>query len=87
MIADIIINIVYGFVLLILSLLSILGTPTLPAGLLTSLDSIGGTLKTVENILPIATILVILVADLAIELAIFSYRAIKWTYTKVPGIN
>jgi hypothetical protein len=87
MLADLIINIIYGFALLILELFSLLGSVDIGGDFATAIDYTVSVLSSVNNILPVSTIIAILALDLLIELSIFGYKAIKWAYSKVPGIN
>jgi hypothetical protein len=87
MLADLIINIIYGFALLILELFSLLGTVNIGGDFANAIDYSVSLLSSVNNILPIDTVLAILAIELTIELGIFGYKAIKWAYSKVPGVN
>lgn len=87
MLLDLIINIIYGFALLILEVFSLLGSVNIGGDFADAIDYIVPLLSSVNNILPVDTIIAILAIDLVIELGIFGYKAIKWAYSKVPGIN
>jgi len=87
MITDLVINIIYGFALLILEGFSLLGTVDIGGDFSNAIDFAVSLLSSINNILPVDTILAILAIDLLIEFGIFGYKAIKWAYTKVPGIN
>lgn len=87
MLSDLIINIVYGFVLLVLQVLSILGTVNIGGNFAIAIDYAVSLLSSINNFLPVDTILAILAIELLVELSIFGYKSVKWAYSKVPGIN
>ena len=87
MIADILLNIVYVFVLGITQLVAGFGDVTPNNNITTALTTISSYLSPLNNYLPFATILAIVAFDLTFEASYFLYKLIKWGYQKIPGIN
>lgn len=87
MITNLVINIIYGFVLIIVQVLSVLGTVSISNEIQVGIDYAVQVLSSVDNVIPITVLFAIIILDLAIELAIFTYKTVKWAYSKVPGIN
>lgn len=87
MISTLLLNIIYALISIIASLLSLLG-PIPPGGpLIAGISTFSAYLTPLSNILPINTILNILFFDIIFEIGYFTYKAIKWGYTKIPGVS
>lgn len=87
MIMTSLLTLVYVFVLGITQLLSLLGTVSLPTEMITGLKSLAPTFITLEFIFPVSTLISILYFELVFDGVLFSYKAIKWLYQKIPMIN
>lgn len=87
MITDFIITVIYNVVALVVNLFAILPNVTLPAGVYNSLNSISPYYNSIGAIFPIGTLLDILAVELIFITAYFTYKIIRWAYTKIPGIN
>jgi len=59
----------------------------LPAAMSSALSTAGQFIGVVGQIFPVGTLLEVFAAMLAIEGAVFAYKAIRWVYQKIPGIN
>lgn len=73
----------------ILSPLLLLPNVTLPDNIATSLAQVVAWLWIVMTTIPytLAALFAALVVVVGIETKIFSYKAIKWIYNKIPGVN
>jgi hypothetical protein len=87
MIVEVMINIIFGIVGLILSLFSVFGTIDTVNGFTNSIDTVGPYLAGLNEVLPITTIILILAFAIGFEVVYFGYIAIKWCYSKIPGLN
>jgi hypothetical protein len=87
MITTILITIFIGFASTIIWFLSLFGSATLPAEIPESLIQFANAYSVMNNIFPIPTILQIIATQVIIEISIYTYKTIKWTYTKIPTIN
>lgn len=84
MILDNFIQLVYGAVYAITYPIRALPVVELPQGITDSISNVGGYLASLNDILPIDTILNILGIYLAIELALFTYKLIMWVIKRIP---
>lgn len=82
-----ILYIIYAFVLGITALLSTLGSVSLPSEMLTGLSSLAPAYMALDAIFPIGVLIAIIAFEIIFDTALFTYRAIKWGYTKIPGIG
>ena len=80
-------TIIYNFILLILSPLSLLGDVSLNPGFASALTTAGGYYNSLNSILPVDTMLAIFGVSLTIEGAYLVYKIIMWVLSKIPGIN
>lgn len=87
MISAIILNIVFLFIGGIVALFRNFGTVTANSDIANSIAALSSYLTPLTVILPITTIIAILLFELAFEALYFTYKLIKWGYTKVPFIN
>lgn len=87
MITTAILTIFYNFVYFILSPIRALPDYVLPGGASAAISTAGGYLAGLDEILPVFTILAIVGLIFVVELAILTYKGIKWIYNKIPGVN
>lgn len=90
MISDLFINLFYGLASFIIGLIGsvINGLVNLTLGQFpTAIDTAMSYIVPLSDFLPVATILAIIVVEVQIEIAIFTYKAIKWAYQKIPGVS
>lgn len=90
MLADLLINLFYSLASFIIGLIGtvINGVANLTLGQFPNeVDTVISYAISLDNILPIATILAIIVIEVQIEIAIFTYKAIRWAYQKIPGVS
>lgn len=87
MISDIIISIVYAFVNGIVFILSNLGTVSASNNVSNSIATIKGYYMALDTVFPISVLLAIVAFDLTLEGAILTYKAVRWGYQKIPGVN
>ena len=80
-------TIIYNFIALLLSPLSLLGNVSLNSGFTSALTTAGGYYNSLNGILPVDTMLTIFSVSLAIEGAYLVYKIIMWVLSKIPGIN
>lgn len=61
---------------------------TIDSGIGAAFASIGGTIAVMNLIVDVPFLIATFIAvQIAVEGYIFSYKIIKWIYTKIPGIN
>jgi hypothetical protein len=72
---------------LIVSPLRLLPIASLSVNLTGTLTSAGNYLALFDIFLPIATLFTVFGIVIVIEGAYFTYKAVKWVYTKIPGIS
>ena len=87
MITNAIISILYAFVYSITAIFSILPDVSLPADLLSGIDSFKPYYLALDEILPMGTVIAIITFDVLFESSLLAYKLIRWAYQKVPGIN
>lgn len=87
MITDQLINMAYQLVQLIAQLVSGFGDAGTSTGITDSILNIKGAYLSLAAFFPLTTILSIIAFDLAFEGAYFTYKMIRWAYTKIPFIN
>jgi hypothetical protein len=87
MITTLILNIIYGLIFVIASILELLGP--IPSGgvIVDGINVFSSYLSPLNNILPLTTILSILFFEIVFEVSYFTYKAIKWGYSKIPGVT
>lgn len=80
---------ILGIVGLITSPITNFADATLPDGITASLATIGYWFHIVQSTIPytLPALFVALGILVGVETKIFSYKTIKWVYTKIPGIN
>ena len=86
--------ILYLLAILFISLLGIILSPfnflaaaALPAGVSSSLGNIGAIIAVFGYVLDLGVLVFLVFSTIGVELAIFSYKGIKWIYNKIPGIS
>jgi hypothetical protein len=87
MITDILLStfaIIIGFVI---SPLTLLADVTIPVPLLQAVANVKDSYSSFNPLFPVDTLLGILGIIVAIELAIFTYKAIYWLIKKIPTIS
>jgi hypothetical protein len=87
MITDVLVLFIYYFVLLIVSVISLLGDVTLSPLISQSIATVKPYYMSLDAVFPMATLLVIFAFQLTFEAAYLGYRLLKWAYTKIPGIS
>jgi hypothetical protein len=71
----------------IVFLFSQLGSIPDNSAIIAGINTFGGYLSPLSNILPLGTILLILAFEVVFETAYFGYKVIRWVYQKLPFIN
>jgi hypothetical protein len=87
MITSFIITLLYYAINLLLSPISLLGDVVLNTNFTTTLTTAGGYLSSLNNFLPVDTMITILGISLTFELAYITYKVIMWVIKKIPFIN
>lgn len=87
MITTALIGLLYYVLLLITAPLRLLPNAVLPGFLEDGLAAVGGSLPILNDVFPVSSLIYVLGLVLALEGAIFSYKVIRWTYQKIPGIS
>lgn len=87
MIVDFLITVIYNVVALIANLFAILPDVSLNGNIVTSINSVAPYYAGLNTVFPMSTLLDILAVELVLVAAYFTYKIIRWAYTKIPGIN
>lgn len=87
MIFDYIFMLFYQFVLFIMSFATELPDVTANNDLTTSIITFKAYYSSVDMFFPLLPLFAIIAFDLSFELKWFTYKLIRWAYTKVPFIN
>lgn len=87
MIITAILNVVFVFIGLILSPLSLLGDVSLNSAFASSITTASGYFHAINAILPVDTMIQILGVSLAIEGAYLVFKIIMWIIAKIPTLN
>lgn len=87
MISDALLNLIYFFVSGIVFLISGFGDVTVSSNITAGFSAMQPYYSALSDILPVGTILAIISFVLVFDLALLTYRLIKWAYQKVPGVN
>jgi len=87
MITTILLNILFVFIGGIVAIFRNFGTVAANNDFASGIATISSYLSPLNSILPLNTIINILLFELAFEILYFTYKLIKWGYSKVPGIN
>jgi len=87
MITSILLNIVFVFVGAIVAIFRNFGTVGADSSIAAGISAISQYISPLNAILPIDTIIAILIFEITFEGLYFTYKLIRWGYTKVPGVN
>jgi len=87
MIIAILINGLFAILMVITAPLRLLPDVALPAGFTSSIATASGYISSVNSVAPISTMLSVLGAMIAVEVAVILYRILVWVLTKIPGIS
>jgi hypothetical protein len=87
MITDGIITLLYGAVLILTSPLRLLNDVSLSSSFNSSITTAGKYFHSLNEILPISTMIEILGISLAFELAYLTYKGIMWVIKKIPSVD
>lgn len=89
MITSFLLLLVYATIWVLTLILRVLPNVTMPTWVTDTVSTASMYLSTGRQLLPtfLATLLLTWGIYLGIELAIFSYKGIKWVYKKIPGVN
>lgn len=87
MIVDFIINIVFNVIRLAIIPIEFLPDVSLPLNLVNSISNVSPYYSSLSMIFPIGTLLVIVTFDILFEVAVLTYKLIRWGYQKIPFIN
>ena len=87
MISTAILTLLYYAVSALLSPLLLLPDVELSQSVISAITSAGSYVSILDIIIPVGTLVTILGLMVAVEVAVFTYKLIKWAYSKIPGIN
>lgn len=87
MITDFLISIVFNVVAFIVNIFAILPNVSLNSNITSNLSNIAPYYMGIEPVFPIGTLISILALELIFIGSYFTYKLIRWGYTKIPGIN
>jgi len=87
MIVTIILNILYFFAYGITTVISSFGDVTANNAISEGIALMAGYYISLDEYLPITTLVAIVAFDLVFELAVFVYKLVRWGYQKVPGVS
>ena len=81
--------ILIGIIQVIILPITFLPDVSFPTQLTTSISTAGGYIHIFSIILPttVPTVFSIFTAFIGIEVGIFTFKLVKWVYSKIPGIN
>lgn len=87
MILNAIYTLVYKFLLVVVGWLQGLGTVSTDNNISNSIVSFKSYYIALNGLLPVDTMLQIVTFVMVVEGSILTYKAIKWAYSKIPGVN
>jgi hypothetical protein len=87
MITTALLNVIYVFVVAVVSLLRGFGEVDESNAITSAITAIQPYYVSLETIFPVGTVLAIVGFVLVFEGLYLLYKLIKWSYTKIPGIN
>jgi len=87
MITTALLDLIFAFILVVLSPLLGFADVVLNSNFASSIATAGGYYHSLNTLLPVDTMLEILAVSLAFEGAYLLYKLIMWGLSKVPGIN
>ena len=82
-----ILYLIYLAVLALTSPLRLLNDVSLSSSLTDAITTASGYISSVNEFIPVDTLLSVLSAILVIEVAVLSYKLIMWVLTKIPGVS
>ena len=82
-----ILYLIYFAVLAITSPLRLLSDVSLPSTFTDTIATASGYISSVNEFIPVDTMISVLLAMLAIEVIVLSYKLIMWVLTKIPGVS
>ena len=82
-----ILYLIYFAVLALTSPLRLLNDVSLSSSLTDAITTASGYISSVNEFIPVDTLLSVLSAILVIEVAVLSYKLIMWVLTKIPGVS
>lgn len=71
----------------VILLFSAFGDIPSDSNIIQGIQTIGGYLAPLDNVLPLSTIFAILAFEVIFETSYFGYKLIRWGYQKIPFIN
>lgn len=77
----------YYTILFIASPLLLLPDVTLSSNVTSAITSAGNYLSIVNSVVPVSSLVAIILLMVSIDTGIFTYKIVKWLYTKIPGIK
>ncbi len=80
-------NLLYFVITLIIFPITLLGDVSFPEGFSSAIATASSYLSSLNDILPIDTMLTIFGISLSIELFYLTYKSIMWVIKKIPTIN
>ncbi len=83
----IILNILYFFALGITFIISGFGDVQANNAISSGITAMATYYNSLDEYLPITTLVAIIAFDLIFELSVFIYKLVRWGYQKVPGIT
>lgn len=87
MITNFLITILYNVVAVVVNIFAILPDVSLPVDITNALNNISGYYSAMDTILPMDTLFTILTIELTFIGFYFTYKLVRWAYTKIPGVN
>jgi len=87
MIIDILLNLLYAFIFIVISPFTLLSDVQPNNDLTTSIVTFVSYFSSLYFIVPFATIFGIIAFELAFETLYFGYKLIRWAYRKIPGVT
>lgn len=87
MIIDILLYLVYLFLVVLTAPFRLFSNVTLDSGMGQALSSAKDYIASLQPIFPVNTLLIVLGIMVVIEIAIFGYKGIMWIIKKIPGIS
>jgi hypothetical protein len=87
MVTYFILLILIGIIQIVILPITFLPDVALPLVMLASITAAAGFIGILDMVLPISTIFAIFTFYIGVEIGIFTYKIIKWIYSKIPGVN
>jgi len=87
MIIAVILQLILAAIGLVLSPILFLPDVSLNSAIPSALAAAGAWLGLANEVLPLATMLIVFGTILVVENTHFGYKVLKWIYQKIPGVN